>query len=241
MGLFLQDLQNRAFDFLVGTSIGKYGARLWHQYGPSISIPRKIYGLKVYFDLRDNIAYVLSSTVRLETGEPMFNMLSSFEGMVWDVGSNVGMFSLRAASLGHKVISFDISKKALELLELGARKNKLKVVVVEGAFSTKTFSYEAITSASTENRVKIKEGGINKSITYLEAAKLFGIPRLIKMDIEGGELEFLESEEFKDWIITNKIIWVVEIHDALYQEKLWTECCLRKLDSTHFLLSAIPH
>jgi len=41
-----------------------------------------------------------------------------------------------------------------------------------------------------------------------------GVPSLIKMDIEGHELEFLNDPDFIDFIKRGKTVWAMEAHTA---------------------------
>jgi FkbM family methyltransferase len=205
--------------------------KCWHSWAPSIPISRSFHGLKIYYDLRDNPAYIATSKSKREEA-PEFRALDEdcqlTGGMrrgCWDVGSNVGIVSLYAASLGYEVVAFDISQKALRYLKYSAHANGFHIRAVEAAFSIRSFHYLAPKSASSENRVQADALGIGaKSVTYMEAADTFGIPQFIKMDIEGGEIDFIESKEFREWIVKHKITWLVELHNLSYVDilkKLW--------------------
>jgi len=189
------------------------------------------------FDFRDNAVWWARSSDKIERDEKVFDFLTSFKGTIWDVGSNVGIVSLRAASLGHRVIAFDISRKALGLLEASARKNGLSITTVPRAFSTRSFSYDGPNSSDTENAIRESDQGKERSITFLEAALQYPLPDLLKMDIEGGENEFIESDEFKQWILQNHITWIVEFHSPDFRTKLWKGCKFVQVDSGHLALN----
>jgi len=191
----------------------------------------------MYFDFRDNAVWWARSTDKIERDEAVFDFLPSFKGTIWDVGSNVGIVSLRAASLGHRVIAFDISRKALALLEASAKANGLSITTVPRAFSTRSFCYDSPSSSDTENAIRESAEGKERSITFAEAAAQYPLPDLLKMDIEGGENEFIESEEFKQWILQNNIAWVVELHSRDFKTKLWKDCRFVQVDSGHFALN----
>jgi FkbM family methyltransferase len=214
------------------SGISDFLKKVWYRCAPSFPIPRTVYGKTIYFDLRDNPAYVFSST--LESGEPINQFLTKGSGIFWDVGCNVGIFSIRAATLGYKVIAFDISSKALTFLEMACRKNHLTVERINRAFSTTTYSYAAPKSAKTDN--KPTDGIEESSISFIEASERFGMPNIIKMDIEGGESEFINSKEFKKWIFDNKICWIVEIHDADFGQTLEKEFSAKYLGDRHFIV-----
>jgi hypothetical protein len=60
-------------------------------------------------------------------------------------------------------------------------------------------------------------------MTYKEAAAQFGVPKVIKMDIEGHEEVFLKSAEFKDWLLRNKVALVMEIHRPEFWDLIWKD------------------
>ncbi len=219
------------------TLLGSSVARFWHRFAPSFKVGKTVFGLTMYFDFRDNAVWWARSADKIERDEKVFDFLTSFKGTVWDVGSNVGIISLRGASLGHRVIAFDISRKALALLEASARKNRLNITTVQRAFSTRSFSYDSPTSSDTENAIRESAAGKERSITFMEAARQFPLPDLLKMDIEGGENEFIESEEFKQWILENHITWVVEFHSPDFKAKLWKDSRFVQVDAAHFALN----
>jgi FkbM family methyltransferase len=219
------------------TSVGATAARLWHRHAPSFKVRRRVFGLTMYFDFRDNAVWWTKDAKKLEGEDRSWEILTHFKGTVWDVGANVGIFALRAASLGHRVIAFEISKKALNLLNLSAKANKLDIITVHRAFSIRSFSYKEPDSSDTENAITESKEGKSLSITYLEAAKEFPMPDLLKMDIEGGEKEFIQSLEFKRWILENRIPWVVESHSPEFESLLWSDCAFVRLDDNHFGLN----
>jgi FkbM family methyltransferase len=171
--------------------------------------------------------------------EPIFDVIPKPPGRIWDVGSNVGIFSLKAAQMGHAVVAFDISGKALRLLKRAADSNRFSVTAVPRAFSVETFSYRAPDSCMADNRVAAAgTEAPERSITYLEAAEsLGGTPQLIKMDIEGGEEAFLDSADFRKWLLSNRIAWVVELHRPEFVKKLWRDVPVRMLDAGHCLIN----
>jgi FkbM family methyltransferase len=191
----------------------------------------------MYFDFRDNAVWWTRDAKTLEQADESWELLTRFKGTVWDVGSNVGIFALRAASLGHSVIAFDISKRALELLDLSAKANNLNITTVRRAFSTRSFRYDEPGTSDTENAIRESPTGSGQSITFMEAAKQFPRPDLLKMDIEGAEMEFIKSTQFKEWVVQGRIPWIVESHSPDFERMLWTDCTFVQFDSNHFGLN----
>ena len=214
---------------------GEWAYRLVQAILPPVKISRTVWGLKVFFDLRDCLFYLAMSRKQLETLEgPVLEIMKRINGPVWDIGCNIGLFSLFCAAQGRDVVSFDISEKCIGLLEASAARNKLQIKTVPTALSIESFDFVAPRSAHTMNAVAHGSGGTAKtSMTIEEAVGRFGIPRLIKMDIEGAELEFFRSAEFKEWIQFNRIALLVEIHSAEIWEAVWKEMPHEIVDERH--------
>jgi len=223
--------------FLSTTKAGVL-ARLWHRLAPSFPVRRRVFGFTIYYDFRDHPYYWIASRRNLETMESIFDALPKEPCQVWDVGSNVGIFSLRAAQMGHTVTAFDISAKALGLLARSAEANGFNIRRVCRALATTRFSYQPPVTSDADNRVTPGTGGgPEQSLTFSAAAQETGVPQLIKMDIEGAEAEFLDSPEFKQWIQTHDIAWIVEIHGPEPRARLWPDVPLRTLDGSHVAIN----
>src|SRR6185437_7835604 len=168
--------------------LGEGLAKAWHKLAPPIDIWKKIYGLDMCLDLRDSLIWWATDPVNIKEYEGFHRMLAGSKGNVWDVGCNVGVFSLYAASQGNKVIAFDISPKAIRLLEKSAQRNKLAVRPIARAFAVESFKYAPPADADTRNRPgATADQNTVTSITFLEAEKEFGRPNFIKLDIEHAE------------------------------------------------------
>lgn len=188
-------------------------AAMWHRWAPSFTLGREFYGATVFMDLRDNIDDLTRSRSELENREEcVLASPEAVEGAVWDVGANVGLYSIRAAQLGKPCIAFELSPKSCSLLQKTRDRNGLSFVVVNRAFTAEPIRYNPPISASAENILLPSIDGELESITYLEAAAEFGLPAMIKMDIEGGEEAFFQSPTFRQWIVQNEIAWLVEVH-----------------------------
>jgi len=150
--------------------------------------------------------------------EPEYTLpLSRGEGIFWDVGCSFGLWSVFwGRNLpGAKVTAFDLSPRAAKFCEKNAKRNGLtNIDVVPKAFTVGVTRYRPPWSGHQENKLDTKRAGTEVSADWRWAAKLFGIPSVLKMDIEGGEEEFLASEGFMNWIRTNDILFLVETHTA---------------------------
>jgi FkbM family methyltransferase len=221
------------------SELGRVGYELFRKLLPPLRVYRRVWGLKVFFDLRDCLFYLAMSRQELENLEgPVLEVLKRTDGPVWDVGCNVGLFSIYCASQGRPVTAFDISDKCIHLLQCSAAHNNLDIQTVPTALSIEPFEFVSPGSAHAMNAVSQNGSGIvKKSITLHEAEKQFGMPRLIKMDIEGAELDFFQSPVFKEWILVNRITLLVEIHSEKVWKAVWNDLPVEKLDDRHILIS----
>jgi FkbM family methyltransferase len=216
-------------------------AKAWHKLAPPIYIWKKIYGLDVCLDLRDSLIWWAVDPVNIKEWEGFHRMLAGVKGNVWDVGCNVGIFSLYAASQGNKVVAFDISPKAIQLLKKSAQRNSLPVTAVDRAFAVESFKYSPPVDADTRNRPGAASAeAMQTSMTFLEAEAQFGQPNFIKLDIEHAETDFLKSANFRDWIKTRRIPLLMEMHEKEYWELVWPDVPHITFDSGHVMFNPSP-
>jgi FkbM family methyltransferase len=223
------------------SGLGAFLAKAWQRLAPSVTVTRRFYGVDICVDLRDHAIWWASSARRVETGEGFDTMLRGVKGNVWDVGCNVGVFALYAASVGNKVTAFDISPKAIALVKKSAARNRLDVNIVSQAFAVRTFHYTPPSNADTRNRPA--EGDMtaqHTSITFQEAEKRFGTPAFIKLDVEYAEVEFLKSAEFRDWIRSKQIPLLVELHEPGFWDLVWQDVPHLRFSESHVLFNPLP-
>jgi len=221
--------------------LGEGLAKMWHKFAPSIDIWKNIYGLDMCVDLRDSLIWWAMDPVDIKEYEGFHQMLTGVKGNVWDVGCNVGVFALYAASQGNRVIAFDISPKAIRLLEKSALRNKLSVKPVARAFAVESFKYSPPADADTRNRPGASASAQDvTSMTFLEAEKEFGRPDFIKLDIEHAETDFLKSTQFREWIKVNKIPLLVEMHEKAYWDLVWPEVPHYAFNESHVFFNPPP-
>jgi FkbM family methyltransferase len=214
--------------------LGTQAAKAWHRLAPPVPIWKTIYGVKVCLDFRDSLVYWAVDARRIEKAEGFDRMIECIQGDIWDVGCNVGIFSLYAASKGHRVIAFDVSPKAIALVQKSAAKNGLKILTVGRAFAISSFRYAPPDSADVQNRPSDKpDQNTETSLTYLEAEAQFGRPSFIKLDIEGAEIDFLKSVEFKNWIQAHRIPLLIEVHEKHFWNLIWPDVPNLRFDEAH--------
>lgn len=143
-----------------------------------------------------------------------------------DVGANVGAYSLRAASKGMKVISFEPNPENAKLLMRNAELNSLSVDLHECALGRSEgkvlLSHTGATSrvsrmerADEEGPVQ-RENGIEATLSTLDS---FDLPKvdLMKIDVEGYELDVLEGA--KKTLERCRPNMMIEMHHWLGAEK----------------------
>ena len=238
----LLSFPNRAIHhFRTHTRLGAWGASAWHRYMLPLPITKKFYGIKICLNLRDGLYWLSTNPVDVEQNDHFTEMLAGVKGPVWDVGCNVGVFSLMAAAKGFKVVAFDISPVAIDLVQRSAKLNKLNVETVCHAFSVTPYTYVPPHDADTRNAPDQKGGGTSvESMTFSEAQKKFGLPAFLKVDIEHHEVALLKSVEFKNWIKTNNIALLVELHSPDYMDLVWDEVEHCMFDDGHVLFNPTP-
>ncbi|MEM7393411.1 MAG: methyltransferase, partial [Verrucomicrobiota bacterium] len=121
--------------------------RLWYRFAPSFPVKRRVYDVVVFFDFRENPSFGTTPRKRLEGFESLMDHLPAKPCRIWDVGCNVGYFSLNCARRNHQVVAFDLSEKAIGLLERGLEENGLEVERVPRAFTPETTRYRLPASA----------------------------------------------------------------------------------------------
>src|SRR5882762_8683653 len=121
--------------------IAKKFSGLWFKCVPSFAIKRSAFGVACYFDSRDTVAYWLMTRSALES-ERISSIMGSGSGLAWDVGCNIGIYSLLMASRGRPVVAFDLSAKAVKLLNKSAKANGFRNIIgVARALSVAPIKY----------------------------------------------------------------------------------------------------
>ncbi len=213
--------------------------KIYHKITPRIRITKKFFGLKYKININDHLQFFLVPASIQEEGCNI--IMSQKWGVVWDVGCNFGLFSILSAYHGNRVYSFDLSNKALRLVEKSAKLNNLEVETIHSPMTVNKISYRDPETSDCTNSLVEADGETGlQSITYLEAAKKYAMPDLIKMDIEGGEREFFNSKAFIDWINKNRISILLEIHDGYYPDiKKIKGAKIENLDTRHVFIVMI--
>lgn len=210
-------------------------ARVWHRLVPHVLVSRKMNGVKVYFDLNDNIDD-LTRPDFFKRETDVLRIAECANGLVWDLGCNIGQFAVPMSSRGCSVVAFDISPRACACLQRTADANRLSITVVNQPVGMDAFSFAIPTSARPTEYTRPPDGtdASGVAIPFPVAVKKFGTPRLVKMDIEGAEAPFFQSRDWRQWILDQGIYWIIEFHPHVIDRSVaWTDVPSFWLDDYH--------
>jgi FkbM family methyltransferase len=143
--------------------------------------------------------------------------------VLYDVGANIGFYSLLAARQGAQVFAFEPDVQNAESLESHARLNSLgaKIEIIRAAvFSTSGFvALEPADSARGHGNAHV--GTNTKSLnprvqvpctTLDDFAREHSVPDAIKIDVEGAESNVLEGAE--ELFTLYRPLLICEVHDV---------------------------
>lgn len=156
--------------------------------------------------------------------------------MYFDIGSNIGKWTLSNIDKCDKIIAIEASPKTFNKLNENCKNNN-KIITLNYAVSiqeNEVSFYEAQSHELSTTNIEWLTNPASrfyntgykeikcKTITIDELIKIYGIPELIKIDVEGGEYECIKSLTKKvkmicfEWASeTNNISF--ECLDYLYQ------------------------
>lgn len=206
-------------------------ANLWRRHCPDVLVRRLIGDVAFTISLRDHALWALRGADAVAAEKIPWPR----DSVVWDLGCNIGVFSAQAAALGNRVIAFDISPTNIEALrrtinsECSGANNLTQIVPV---LSPVTVTPRPWSPAPTGHPEEAMTPGRETSLGFLEAAAAYGLPQFIKMDIQGGEAEFLQSIAWRQWLQFNRITWFLEIHPEAAKH-VWG--ALQQVDASHFI------
>ena len=115
------------------------------------------------------------------------------EGVIWDVGASIGKYTtiMAQSSLRTKIFAFEPNLNSLYYLAYRTAKYA-NVVIVPNAL---TADGGLLKGSHDPDFNKPATGPMLATISLREAIQKSGIPKFVKMDIEGGEFSIFESAE----------------------------------------------
>lgn len=117
------------------------------------------------------------------------------DDVFYDVGANVGFFSLLAASRGARVVAFEPLQRNVELLRRNMALNQVGDVMLVQSAVARTSGKALFSSDGSASMGQLSSTrGVEVSVVALDefvAAGRAPAPTVIKMDIEGAESEAL--------------------------------------------------
>jgi FkbM family methyltransferase len=168
---------------------------------------------------------------------------STKEPVIIDCGANIGMSILYFKKLfpNSKILAFEANPHAYKLLEMNMLQNKIKNVELQNIAlydkETEISFYIGDNIGSLVGSIKAERGG--ESELKIEAKKLSSYLKnietvdLIKMDVEGAELNIL-SDLFDSSTINKAKEYIIEYHHNMNEEKSILSSFLQKFETNGF-------
>jgi FkbM family methyltransferase len=151
----------------------------------------------------------------LDTYEPettdCFKQLLRESKCVWDVGAHVGYFSILSAQAGVRTYAFEMDPAFVKEIKKHARNNQLNIQVIEKPLGRRgqLIGYESYNGIS-----------INEAISADDFMRETGVvPDLIKIDIDGAEIDFLEGA--KDLLTNSSPKIIMELSESRRNELMY--------------------
>ncbi|MDD4932607.1 MAG: FkbM family methyltransferase [Methylacidiphilaceae bacterium] len=165
----------------------------------------------------------------------------------WDVGANVGFYSLlgsRLAGPEGRVVAIEPDPENAKRLRAAVERNGLRnIEVVEAALGSWDGVVALERCGARSRLLAAREettGGDTVSVTVRTAEGLagrFGAPDVVKVDVEGAEVEVLRG--FGSLLRERKPVFLVEFHgEELLEEarKLLPDYSFCRIDRDHWRL-----
>ena len=141
------------------------------------------------------------------------------ENTIWDIGANVGTYSLFAGELGASVVAFEPDPDALGRLFQNINLNSSDISVCGFALGEKDGEATLIKSGkSGHSKISNSDKGKKLHIGLRRGDELdMKSPDIIKIDVEGAEYRVLQGLE---GILPEVDILYIEIHEEVSNDKL---------------------
>lgn len=130
----------------------------------------------------------------------------------YDLGAHVGFFSVCAASLGARVVAVEADAANAARLRRNAELNAAPIEVVEAAVWSEDGEVELVPGGSAKEFHAVPGRGV-ASVTVDSLAAVHGPPAVLKVDVEGAEVEVLTGA--RRVLAEAKPVVVCEVHGDL--------------------------
>lgn len=132
--------------------------------------------------------------------------------VVWDVGANVGTYSLLAALSGAQAEAFEPGESARARLRRNAELNGVTVTLHDVALSEEN-GEAVLTTESRSGIRRLSEDGAGDTVSTRRADGIDAPqPDVVKIDVEGAELRVLQG--MRDTLADARTVFV-EVHDGV--------------------------
>lgn len=149
-------------------------------------------GLRAELDLRNEKAFWLG---HYEPHVQAFLRANVRPGdVVYDVGANVGFFSLCAAQLGGRVYAFEVAAGNVARLERNVGASGLPIEVVEAAVWEEDGTVDFVSGENASEGHVLPGFGV-RAIALDSFARDNEPPTVLKIDVEGAELHVLRGAQ----------------------------------------------
>lgn len=170
-------------------------------------------------EINGNVITIPPKSDSIEVDE-MRHFVSDFKnkGCIWDVGANIGTFSINMSKHFDNIISFEPNEANIEYLKENVERNEINdIKVMKYALGRENEEREmymdirpgsGISSLGKDERLRDKIKVEVRTVDYL--INKIGKPDVIKLDVEGAEANVLRGA--KKSIEYENIEWLIEVH-----------------------------
>ena len=176
-----------------------------------------------------SILFNLSEPERLK----MVKNLISKNFVCFDIGANIGIYSLLFSRYSNLVYAFEPLPRNLSFLQRMMKLNKVKnVIIVPSAVADKN-GESMFKAASNVAEGRLDVSGTQRVSTisldrFITKKQVY--PNLLKIDVEGAELLVLEGA--RNYLLNSKPIIIIETHGDLVKQECFK--LLRQIGYTYF-------
>jgi FkbM family methyltransferase len=155
------------------------------------------------------------------------------EEFLFDVGANIGVYSIVAARHGARVLAFEPSQRARDVLITSTQLNQVdgRITCLPFALSDRNATARFTSGLDVGNHL-IEEANptAGNAATEVEVRRLDDllagmpdalVPRLIKVDVEGADLDVLRGAE--QTLMQTRPFVIIEVWDGGHDVRAWLE------------------